>query len=71
MKTDKQIVDDCNRLARIFYGQMGYEAPERFRFDASLHPQERGCWNMAAAAYYFIEGTDAEFALGKEEDEHA
>lgn len=68
-RTEKQIVDDANELARGFYKLMGYEVKEGFRFDLSCHPQERTCWNMAVLAYDFIQGTDVEGALATCEDE--
>lgn len=70
-KTDAQIVDECNRLARLFYSQMGYQITDDddFKFYASSHPQEQGCWNQAAAAYYFIEGTDPDEALANLDEE--
>lgn len=68
-KTDQQIVDDCNRLARVFYKMNGYEVPEGYRFDQARHPQERGSWNLAAVAYLHIEGTDPDEALQNLEDE--
>lgn len=63
MKTDQEIVDQCNQLARVFYKSMGCQVPDGFKFWESVHPQEIGCWHMAVAAYEHIEGTDVEDAL--------
>lgn len=69
-KTAQQVVDDCNVLARLFYSMNGYQVPEGYRFDKARHPQERGMWNLAAAAYEHIEGTDCDECLKEvEEDE--
>lgn len=63
MRTEKQIVDDANDLAREFYAILGYQAKEGFRFDLSAHPQEQAMWLMACVAYERIHGTDVEEAL--------
>lgn len=63
LKTDQQIVDECNELARLFYKMHGYEVEDGYRFYEAHHPQEIGMWNMAVAAYEHIEGTKVEQAL--------
>lgn len=68
-KTNEEIVADCNELARLFYGAMGYVVPAGYRFDKATHPQERGCWDQAAIAFEQIEGTDVEQVLMELEDE--
>lgn len=68
MKTERQIVDDCNALARQFYKMQGCEVPDDFKFYESRHPMEQGCWNLAVLAYDHIEGTDVEDALAQVED---
>lgn len=65
MRTEQQIVDDANKLARELYGLMGYTVPEGYRFDRAHHPHEQSCWRMACVAYEMIEGTDVEDALGQ------
>lgn len=62
-RTDKQIVEDANDLARKFYLALGYQAKKGFRFDLSCHPQERDMWRLACLAYEEIHGTDVEEAL--------
>ena len=63
MKTDQQVVDECNNLARQFYLMHGCEVPDDYKFYTAEHPMEAGCWNMAVLAYDHIEGTDVESAL--------
>lgn len=67
--TDREIVDKCNGLARLFYAANGYEVPEGYRFDQATHPQERGMWNLAAIAYDHIADTDVENALAECEED--
>jgi hypothetical protein len=69
MKTDREIVDGCNALARKFYAGMGYDVPEGYRFDQAHHPQEMAVWDMAVTAYEHVDGTDVEDALTAIEDE--
>lgn len=68
MRTEKEIVDDANALARVFYGILGYQVEAGYRFDEATHPQEVAMWRMAVIAYENIEGTDVEDALGCLED---
>lgn len=65
LKTAKQIVDEANTLARLFYEGHGYEVEEGYRFDQAHHPQEVGMWNLAAIAYEHIKGTDINDALSE------
>ena len=67
MKTDHQIYEKGNELARLFYRAMGCEVPRGYRFDRACHPQERSCWNLAVIAYEHIDGTDLENAADSEE----
>lgn len=69
--TAKEIVANCNALARQFYLMHGHQVPEGYRFDQAHHPQERAMWAMAVLAYDEIEGTDVESALDELEDESA
>jgi hypothetical protein len=70
-RTNKQTVDDANKLAREFYGAHGYRAKEGFRFDLSAHPQERLMWRLACLAYDVIQGTEVEEALTAIDDGEA
>ena len=67
-RTEQQVVDAANRLARRLYASLGYEVEEGYRFDKAIHPQEQGMWNMAAIAFDEIEGTDIEDALAQVSD---
>lgn len=71
MRTEQEIVDDANALARVFYGLLGYQVEAGYRFDAATHPQETAMWRMAVIAYENIEGTDVEDALSQTEDDNA
>lgn len=68
MKTLEEIVNDCNKLAGLFYLMQGCKVDNNFKFNTSEHPTEQGMWNMAVAAYEYIEGTDVEQALLDIED---
>ena len=63
MKTEQQVVDACNALARQFYKMHGNEVKDDFKFYKATHPQEVGMWHMAVLAYDHIEGTDVMDAL--------
>lgn len=63
LRTSREIVDDANALARVFYGMLGYQVEPGYRFDQATHPQEVAMWGMAVVAYENIEGTDVEDAL--------
>ena len=67
--TDEEVISKCNSLARMFYSQMGYRVDRGYRFDQAPHPQERGAWNMASAAYYFLLGVDPNELLDDDEDD--
>lgn len=69
MRTEQEIVDDANALARIFYSILGYQVEPGYRFDEATHPQEEAVWKMAVIAYENIEGTDVEDALNQIEDD--
>lgn len=68
-RTEEEIVDRANELARKFYAGMGYAVPDNFKFYESSHPQEWLCWDMAVVAFAMIEGTDVKQALEHVEDE--
>lgn len=67
-RTEEMIVADANRLAKIFYGLLGYTVKDGYRFDQARHPQEQAMWKMAVIAYENIEGTDVEDALAQIEE---
>lgn len=57
-KTDRQIIDEANELAREFYRQEGFVVMDGFKFYESSHPRAIKAWNMAVIAYEFLTGTD-------------
>lgn len=67
-KTDQEIVDGANELARQFYSMRGYSVPEGYRFDKATHPHEVEAWQMAVVAYEHVGGTDVESALASCDD---
>lgn len=67
-RTEQQIIDDCNVLAREFYKVHGYDVPEGFKFHESSHPQEQSMWNLAVMAYEHVQGTDVLDALSQVEE---
>lgn len=69
IKTCRQIVDDANDLARLFYESYGCRVEQGYRFDKAHHPQEKAMWNLASIAYEQIEGTDVNDALVEVEND--
>jgi hypothetical protein len=69
MSNAREIVDNCNALARQFYRMHGCEQPDDYKFYEATHPIERGCWNMAVLAYDHIEGTCVDDCLAEVEDD--
>lgn len=57
-KTDEQIIQEANELAREFHRQNGYEVPDGFTFYDSDNPRAIKAWNFAVIAYEFLTGTD-------------
>lgn len=62
-KTATEIVDAANRLAREFYSEHGYVAPEGHRFDLGPTSRERQMWRLACIAFEAIEATSPDDAL--------
>lgn len=71
-RTDREIVEQTNTLAREFYSMLGYVVPATHRFyDAEridYHPQEALCWAMACHAQRELTSTDPDDALRNLED---
>ena len=65
MKTEQQIVDGCNALARNFYLMHECQVPDGHKFYEATHPMEVLMWNLAVHAYDHIEGTDVADALSQ------
>lgn len=68
-RTAREIVDQTNALARLFYMSHGYVVPEGFDFRESSHPQEFGMWNLACIAQEELTGTSVEDAEIELEDD--
>lgn len=61
--TPQEIVDSCNELAILFYRMCGYCVEPTYKMYEATHPQEKGFWNMAVAAYEHIQGTEVDAVL--------
>ena len=59
MRTDQEILDQTNELARTLYFIRGYVVKEGYRFDLAVHPHEREAWAGACAAQELLTNTDA------------
>jgi hypothetical protein len=68
MRSDRQIVQQTNELARELYRIRGYTVPRGYRFDAATHPHEREAWAGACAAQLMLTETDPHEALYEVED---
>lgn len=72
MRTNQEILQQTNELARVFYRLLGYVVPEGHRFDqgrGTAHPQERLCWQMACEAQLLLTETDVEDAIADLDEE--
>ena len=63
MRTEQQIVDQTNALARKLYSLRGLTSPEGFRFDRAIHPYAAEAWNGACEAQLLLTDTDPADAL--------
>lgn len=68
MRTDQQIIDQTNELARKLYAIRGYNAPEGYRFDQATHAHEVEAWQGACAAQLMLTDTDPMDALAELEN---
>lgn len=62
-RTDQEIVDQTNDLARKFALQMQYEMPESYKFYESNNPRAICFWRMACKAQEELTDTDPMDAL--------
>lgn len=62
-RTDQQVVDQTNELARQLYSLRGYNVREGYRFDQATHPHEVEAWQGACAAQLLLTDTDPNDAL--------
>lgn len=67
MRTERQIVEQTNEVARSIYLRMGYKVPvdhKFYEFDrVNYHPHEQMCWDSACEAQIIITKTDPNDAL--------
>lgn len=68
MRTDREIIEQTNELARRLYALRGYVVAEGYRFDQSHHPRAREAWEGARAAQLILTDTDPNDALGEDEE---
>ena len=62
-RTDQQIVDQTNELAKALYALRGYTVRDGYRFDKATHPHEVEAWQGACHAQILLTGTDPADAL--------
>jgi len=62
-RSEQEIVDQTNALARELYAIRGYVVPEGYRFDRATHPHEQQAWRGACAAQMMLTATDPNDAL--------
>lgn len=67
-RTDAEIVEQANDLAREFYARRGYAVPGGYRFHLATHPHEVEAWDMACLAIEILTETDAQAAADNLED---
>jgi len=72
-RTDREIVNQTNALARVFYKMLGHEVTADHLFyetsRQNYHPQEAMCWSMACAAQRELTATDPDDAIANLDDE--
>jgi hypothetical protein len=67
-RSEREVIDQTNELARKLYGIRGYSAREGYRFDQATHPHEVEAWQGACAAQILLTDTDPEDALANLEE---
>ena len=68
-RTEQEIVNQTNELARELYRLRGYVRPRGYRFDKATHPQEVEAWNGACEAQLLLTQTDVDDALQELDEE--
>ena len=68
MRTDREIVNQTNDLARVLYRLRGYDVPIGYKFELATHPHEREAWEGACSAQIILTETDPRDALANLED---
>lgn len=62
-RSEQNIIDQTNELARKLYLLRGYTVPEGYRFDRATHPHEVEAWQGACEAQAMLTATSPEDAL--------
>lgn len=68
MRSDQEIIDQTNALARTIYALRGYTVREGYRFDRATHPHEVEAWRGACEAQILLTDTDPQDALDEIEE---
>jgi hypothetical protein len=63
MRTDQEIINQTNELARTVYRIHGYVVSSDFKFYLSKHPHELQAWHCACEAQKLLTETDPYDAL--------
>lgn len=63
MRSDQEIVNQTNELARQLYAVRGYTVSPGYRFDLATHPHEVEAWEGACLAQILLTDTDPRDAL--------
>jgi len=63
MRTDQEILDQTNELARTLYSLRGYSVAKGYRFDRATHPHEVEAWRGACEAQMLLTDTDPQDAI--------
>jgi len=63
MRTEQQIIDQTNDLARELYKLTGNDVKKGYDFYNATHPQEKLAWEGACAAQLMLTDTDPEEAI--------
>ena len=69
MRTDQEIFEQTNKLARRFYSIIGKEVEEDYRFDLADHPEEKLMWEFACEAQLELTDTDINDVLLEIQDD--
>lgn len=65
MRSEKQIVEQTNELARQLYELRGFIAPKGFKFYEATRSREIEAWKGACIAQELLTETDVENALAE------
>jgi hypothetical protein len=65
VRTDAEILDQTNSLAREFYALSGNVVPDGYRFDLATHPLEVAEWQRACAAQLMLTDTDIDDVIAE------